>query len=116
MNHLFLHCEVARDLWAHVLKIMDYCWVMPPKVLDVLFCWKRKFDDPHALFVWNLIPLCIWWTLWRERNDRCFENTFSSMEGLRGQLMSSLFCWAKAVLGFRLCDFFEFLSFVACLT
>lgn len=41
VNHLFLHCEVARFLWNEVLKWIGLLWVMPKDVVNLLAGWKR---------------------------------------------------------------------------
>lgn len=50
VDHVLLHCSVARGLWSYVLCMLN-SWVMPRRVVDVLRCWKRKFDNPIALAV-----------------------------------------------------------------
>ena len=37
--------------------------------LEQLLCWKEKKK------AWNATPLCLFWTLWKERNRRIFEDT-----------------------------------------
>ena len=62
-----------------------------------------------------MILACIWWSLWRERNHICFEDTDQSMDSLRGFTLQSFFLWANAVLGSPFSGFPDFLSFLACL-
>jgi hypothetical protein len=33
--------------------------------------------------VWKIVPLCIMWCLWRERNDGSFENLERTLEELK---------------------------------
>ncbi len=54
-DHLLLHCEMAS------------------RVVDLLFGWRNWFGK-HFSAVWNLVPLCLMWTLWQERNRRIFED------------------------------------------
>ena len=41
IDHLLLHCEVARDLWSYILKLFGAEWVMPRPVIviDFLNSW-----------------------------------------------------------------------------
>jgi len=39
IDHLLLHCEVARDLWSYVLILFGVEWVMPRTVLKLLNSW-----------------------------------------------------------------------------
>jgi hypothetical protein len=36
IDHLFLHCSVARKLWDFLLCLLGVNWVMPRRVLDLL--------------------------------------------------------------------------------
>ena len=46
--------------------------MMPAKVIDLLFGWYNWFGK-HSSGVWNLVPLCLMWRLWQERNRQIFE-------------------------------------------
>jgi hypothetical protein len=39
MDHLLLHCEVARDLWSYIFSLFGIEWVMPRMVLELLTSW-----------------------------------------------------------------------------
>jgi hypothetical protein len=39
IDHLLLHCEVARDLWSSIYNLFGVVWVMPRRVIDVLNSW-----------------------------------------------------------------------------
>jgi mannosylglycoprotein endo-beta-mannosidase len=115
VDHILLHCSMARGVWGNVLSILNYDWVMPRRVVDVLRCWRRKFEDLNALVIWKMIPACIWWCLWRERNGRCFEDRVESLVRLGGFVLHSLFLWANSVLGCPFVGFPDFISFLACM-
>jgi hypothetical protein len=36
INHLLLHCEVARALWSVVLTLFDVTWVMSSGIANLL--------------------------------------------------------------------------------
>jgi hypothetical protein len=38
IDHLFLHCKVARELWNSVFNLFGMAWVMPRKVVELLLC------------------------------------------------------------------------------
>ena len=38
VDHLFLHCPFASDLWSIVLGLFGVTWVMPHTVLGLLWC------------------------------------------------------------------------------
>jgi hypothetical protein len=39
IDHLFLHCEVARNLWNLLLNLFGVVWVMPRRVSELLVSW-----------------------------------------------------------------------------
>jgi hypothetical protein len=70
-NHLLIHCPIALDLWYLILRSFGVLWVFPNTVADLLFGWFNCFGRRNSS-VWNLVPLCLMWTVWRERNSRIF--------------------------------------------
>ena len=46
---------------------------MPSKIDETLFSWEEAAVEATNRERWRIVPACIWWTIWRERNDRCFE-------------------------------------------
>jgi hypothetical protein len=43
IEHLLLHCEVARDLWSYILTLFGVEWVMPRMVMELLSSWGASF-------------------------------------------------------------------------
>ena len=72
-DHLLIHCAIASDLWNTVLRSFGVLWVFPDRIENLLFGWHNCFGK-HNSEVWNLVPLCLMWTVWRERNRRTFED------------------------------------------
>ena len=74
VDHLFLTCLVAMDLWSMVLGLFGISWVMPHTVLELLWCWQGSFGHHRNGYIWSIVPHGLMWCLWRERNSRCFED------------------------------------------
>uniref|UniRef100_A0A2N9FA08 Zinc-hook domain-containing protein n=1 Tax=Fagus sylvatica TaxID=28930 RepID=A0A2N9FA08_FAGSY len=49
IDHLFLHCNLAKDLWDSVLSSFGVSWVMPCQVIGVLAQVKADKDSIEAL-------------------------------------------------------------------
>ena len=43
IDHLFLYCPVAMDMWAMVFRLFGVSWVMPQSIVGLLACWQGKF-------------------------------------------------------------------------
>ncbi len=40
IDHLFLHCPVAREMCAAIYNLFGASWVMRRQVIDLLACWQ----------------------------------------------------------------------------
>jgi hypothetical protein len=108
IDHLLLHCERAQLLWNAFFGRFGLAWVMPQGVVDLLHCWW-SVGRPRSDVVWKMVPLCIMWCLWVERNGRFFEDSERSPEDLLHFFFNTLFTWAAAWLAPTVITFFEFL-------
>ena len=57
-------------------------WVMPNSMVDLFACWWTGCRSWSAI-VWKMIPLCLMWCLWREKNARYFEDLERTLEELK---------------------------------
>jgi hypothetical protein len=61
------------------------------------------------LAVWKITLLCLMWSIWRERNARCFKDHKKSKDKHKNILVKSLFNWIGA---FNISSFSNFYLFV----
>ena len=95
VDNLLLHCRKAYRLWCFVFRIFGISWVPSCKVSDFLFSWWNWLGK-HSSYIWNLVPLCLMWCIWKERNRRTFEDLDRSKDQLLALFFGSLFDWARA--------------------
>ena len=95
VDHLLLYCEMAHWLWCFALKSFGLSWVIPRLIPDLLF-WLVELVGKHSSQIWNLVPLCILWCIWKERNRRTFEDLDSSIDQLLASFGETLFDWSWA--------------------
>jgi hypothetical protein len=105
IDHLFLHCKVARELWNSVFNLFGVVWVMPRKVVELLWCWQGSLGRHRE--IWKATPHCLMWCLWRERNARTFEDCELNIVDLKLVFYRSLYEWMRAT-GLFSCSFIEF--------
>jgi hypothetical protein len=74
IDHLLLQCKVAWNLWSAFFTLFDVTWVMPEMMIDLLACWRGQVGTRSVLAMWIIAPLYLMWTIWRERNARCFDS------------------------------------------
>jgi len=107
VDHILLHCDVASALW-NIFSRFDISWVMPRRVLDLVACWWKSRRLMSAT-TWKMVPICIFWCIWRERNLRCFENLESSLEEVLESFIYKLYLWSMSFLSLYLSALLIFL-------
>ena len=95
VDHLLLHCGKAYQLWSLAFRSFGISQVLPQSVADTLFGWQNWLGKLSSS-IWNLVPLCLMWCLWRERTWKTFENMESSDDQLLATFNGSLFDWFGA--------------------
>ena len=58
--------------------------------------WVEELVGEHLSGIWNLAPLCLMWSIWRECNNCTFEDEESSGNQLLASFIFSLFDWSRA--------------------
>jgi hypothetical protein len=95
VDHLLIHCQVANVLWNYVFRSFGFQWVLPRSVFDVIDGWWNMLGKHSSVF-WNMVPLCLMWTIWKERNSQIFEDKVISVRQLLDGFSTSLFHWSRA--------------------
>ncbi len=94
--HLFLHCAYAWELWSLVFCMFGIQWTMPSTVAKLLACWKRRGLTKDHNTIWNVIPGCLMWMIWREQNQRAFEDIERHAVDLKLIFIRTLMEWMAA--------------------
>jgi hypothetical protein len=95
VDHLLLHCEVASTLLDAIFSRFGVAWVMPRRVVALLACWWSSGGQRSAA-VWKMVPTCLFWCLWQEKNNRCFEDLERSFEDILSSCFHTLYLWTAA--------------------
>ena len=56
------------------IAIFRVAWVFPLAVKEMLLSWHGPIQDKEKIKVWKTAPLCHFWTIWQECNNRAFDN------------------------------------------
>ena len=112
VDHLLPHCSIASDLWFIFLGLFGVYWVMPRSVFELLACWEGQcwegqFGHHRNGHIWMVIPHCLMWCIWRERNSRSFEDMESFMPDLKF-FFRTLLDWLSDVEPFLFFFFFSY--------
>ena len=94
VDNLLLHCPVTHTLWTFMLQAFGIHWVMLGSVAGLLSCWHQWLGK-HNSNIWNLIPGCLMWIVWLERNRHSSENMEKTLDKLKVLYQHSLFEWSR---------------------
>ena len=83
VDHLLIHSPIAFDLKSMVFTLFGIHWVMPKTVVELLACWQGKFGRHRNFAIWIVVLHCLMWCIWRERNNRHFEDLERSVSDLK---------------------------------
>jgi len=70
---IFLYYDVADVMWSAIFTRFSLFWVMPRRVFDLYGCWWTS-GRLRSVAIWKMVPTCILWCVWTERNNRYFED------------------------------------------
>ena len=109
VGHLLLHCPIAWELWSLAFCLFGIHWVMPHTILKLFEAWQGKFVRHHNIDVWRLVPHCLIWCIWHERNAKRFEGCERSLLEIKSFFLHTLFEWSVVFSHFPCSSFLFFL-------
>ena len=95
IDHLLIHCKLAKMLWDLILSIVGISWVFPHSVLHTLLAWQGVAVGKKRKKIWLAASLCLFWNLWRARNRLVFEKEIPSAQRIKYNFVTNLWYWAS---------------------
>jgi nitrogen fixation-related uncharacterized protein len=84
---------------------------MPRRVIDLFACWWPS-GRPMSAAIWKMVSICLFWCLWKERKNRCFEDLERALEDILASFFHTLYRWIVAFVSPLSHNFVDFLGFV----
>lgn len=96
LDHLFIHCPVAKAFWEYFLGKFGVNWVHPQSLRNLFFCWPAQDFGSISLrakAIWRLVPVAFCWTIWEERNKRIFYGEIRHNHKIMDSILTKLYDW-----------------------
>ena len=114
IDHLLIHCKTARMIWVLFLMIVGTTWVFPHSVKHTLLAWQRAHVGKKRKKIWMASPLCLFWTLWRERNRVVFDNGVTNTQKIKANFLSNMWNWTNLYSVANTTSLVDFLAWLGC--
>ena len=88
---------VEVDVMAFFEEFHEHCQFeksLNASFSSLLFAWRNWFGK-HLSTAWNMVPACLMWLVWKERNTSIFEDKERSLDLLKAFLFGTLFQWMR---------------------
>lgn len=95
INQIFIHCLMGRGMWYFFLSHFQIPWVFPMFFNELILGWWLSGLRSFHQDIWCALPRAICQGLWKERNNRIFENNHQSQSKLEVFIYNTLFEWAS---------------------
>ena len=82
-DHLIIFCKKATMLWSLLFSLFDVQWVLHSSIKRNLIGWHGAFVSKREKKARRAVPLCLMWALWKERNERVFNDIELSDQALK---------------------------------
>lgn len=74
IDHIFLHCSYAQEIWDAILKDLKVYWIHPKTMRNFMdSCTMSPYSHPFAKNMWLQIPPIMAWNIQKEWNNRVFK-------------------------------------------
>ncbi|TMW85959.1 hypothetical protein EJD97_022184 [Solanum chilense] len=69
---------------------------MPRRASQAIESWNNEGSGSRDLNRWKIVPTVIWWTIWKERNLRCFEGISSLLHRIKMNYIITFCYWCNS--------------------
>ena len=97
-DHLILFCKKATMLWSLIFSLFGVQWILHTKIKRNLLGWHNVFVGKSREKAWRASPLCLMWALWRETNERVFNDMERSDQAVKHFFFCTFVNWVRVYL------------------
>eukprot|EP00268_Persea_americana_P033489 TRINITY_DN33165_c1_g2_i2.p1 TRINITY_DN33165_c1_g2~~TRINITY_DN33165_c1_g2_i2.p1 ORF type:complete len:146 (+),score=9.08 TRINITY_DN33165_c1_g2_i2:242-679(+) len=98
IDHLLLNCRIAQQLWRSTLDWFQVSKPLPNSLSALFEFWRLGVGFTRERILRNASFLVVIWSIWKERNRRCFEGRSSDVSILVDRVKHSVATWVSLIL------------------
>ena len=83
-------------------------------IMDALISWQGAFVGKKRKKAWKATPLCLFWTLWKERNQRAFEDSELTDHKILRSFMYMILEWVRVHIESTSLSLLDFIDWLGC--
>ena len=87
-------------------------WVLHSSIKRNLIAWHGASVSKGKEKAWRAAPLYLMWTLWRERNERVFNDNERTDQALKLSFLYTLVNWGRVYLETHSLSLFDFVEWL----
>ena len=95
IDHILLHCDKTRVLWQLVFSSFGIQWVIFEMIRETLLGWPNSFVGRRRVKAWKVAPLCIFWTISKERIIDVLKVESCQIKELKTSFLAIFLCGLK---------------------
>ncbi|XP_048494804.1 uncharacterized protein LOC125494938 [Beta vulgaris subsp. vulgaris] len=95
VSHLLIHCPFSQCIWQWWCNLWNLKWVWPAHLEPAFLQWAFPGKNKFFKNVWQACFMVIIWSLWKERNERIFNQTSCTTTEIQNLILVRLCWWIK---------------------
>lgn len=106
-SHIFLHCDLVRNVWMKLMEWLDFNFIMPPNLFIHWECWSGGAWNNRIRKGLRMIWQAAIWVMWKARNNCIFNNEVTRWEEVVHEIKVVSWRWLLGRFQGPTCLFYE---------
>ncbi|CAN1816105.1 hypothetical protein LINPERHAP1_LOCUS27662 [Linum perenne] len=96
VDHIFLHCDYSIRIWNQLSSTLSIYGPKPVSTTDLITAWKGMNCAVTFAPAIKVMLHAFFWLIWKERNDRIFNDISHNHRYLANRILLTLMDWLLA--------------------
>ena len=99
-------------MMENIQQPQEYHFGEIKKHSTTLNCWINIGNTTIKEERWRIVLACIWWTVWKERNQRCFEGKKNNLQNFKMNCIALYYFWCKQKVLVQVEELFDVIDYL----